>query len=60
MSSSTFQQFKIYIVNLTDLAHDDLIHRGYWRVSASVHDILNTCFWPFVIWFMVRFRVYQG
>ena len=105
MYSSTFQQFKIYIVNLTDLARDalhiyagllvffmvaflhqrqlksvwailaviviaigcelldardDLIHHGYWRVGASLHDILNTCFWPFMIWLMARFKVYQG
>ncbi|AXQ21116.1 hypothetical protein BEN71_02955 [Acinetobacter wuhouensis] len=105
MYLSKFQEFKIYIVNFTDLARDalhiyaglavffivalihkrqlkstwaiitvicvavgcelfdardDLINHGYWRVGASMHDIINTCFWPVMIWLMARFRVWKG
>ncbi|WP_336040279.1 hypothetical protein [Acinetobacter calcoaceticus] len=105
MYLSNFQEFKIYIVNLTDLARDalhiyaglavffivaffhhrqlksswaiwatiiiaigaelfdardDLINYGYWRVGARVHDIINTVFWPFIIWLMVRFKILKG
>lgn len=28
---------------------DDLASLGYWRWQASVHDILNTVFWPTVL-----------
>ncbi|WP_291355515.1 MULTISPECIES: hypothetical protein [unclassified Acinetobacter] len=41
-------------------AHDDLINYGYWHIGASLHDIINTIFWPLVIWLMARFRVWKG
>lgn len=41
-------------------ARDDLINHGYWRVGASMHDIINTIFWPLVIWLMARFKVWKG
>jgi len=28
---------------------DDLVSLGYWRWSASLHDVLNTVFWPAVL-----------
>ncbi|VTX95111.1 Uncharacterised protein [Acinetobacter ursingii] len=99
MYHSKFQEFKIYIVNLTrDALHiyaglliffcvafldkrqlksiwalfavvliaisaellgarDDLINYGYWRFDASLHDILNTIFWPLVLWLIAKFKI---
>ena len=28
---------------------DDLITAGYWRLGASLHDVVNTVFWPTVL-----------
>ena len=28
---------------------DDLLTVGYWRLGASLHDLVNTVFWPTVI-----------
>jgi len=33
---------------------DDLHSLGYWRLDASLHDVINTLFWPFVIDLCVR------
>jgi hypothetical protein len=33
---------------------DDVRSLGYWRWQASLGDILNTTFWPFVIWLLAR------
>lgn len=33
---------------------DDLASLGHWRWQASLHDILNTVFWPTVITILVR------
>lgn len=41
-------------------ARDDLINHGLWRIGASLHDIINTIFWPLLIWLMARFRVWKG
>ncbi|CAB1208443.1 hypothetical protein [Acinetobacter bouvetii] len=41
-------------------ARDDLINHGLWRIGASMHDIINTIFWPLIIWLMARFRVWKG
>ena len=102
MYHSKFQEFKIYIVNLTDLtrdalhiyagllvffcvafldkrqlksiwalfavvliaisaelldARDHLINYGFWRFDASIHDILNTIFWPLVLWLIAKFKL---
>jgi hypothetical protein len=34
---------------------DDLASMGYWRWRASVHDLLNTLFWPTVLMLIVRY-----
>jgi hypothetical protein len=36
-------------------AIDDTRSFGYWRVGASMHDILNTLFWPTVLLLLARF-----
>ncbi|WP_228147067.1 hypothetical protein [Acinetobacter sp. ANC 3832] len=41
-------------------ARDDLINHGYWRIGASMHDIINTIFWPLMIWLMAKFKVWKG
>jgi hypothetical protein len=28
---------------------DDLLTKGYWRLGASLHDVVNTVFWPTVL-----------
>lgn len=28
---------------------DDLLTRGFWRLGASLHDVVNTVFWPTVL-----------
>lgn len=33
---------------------DDLHSLGYWRWDASLHDVINTLFWPFVIAVLMR------
>jgi hypothetical protein len=35
---------------------DDLGSLGYWRWQASIHDLINTGVWPFVIWLLARLR----
>lgn len=35
--------------------NDDLATFGHWRVSASIHDIINTLFWPSVLLLLARF-----
>lgn len=35
---------------------DDLSSLGYWRWSASLHDIINTCLWPSVLLILERPR----
>ncbi len=34
--------------------HDDLASLGVWDWRASLHDLLNTVFWPSVILLLVR------
>lgn len=36
-------------------ARDDFRSLGHWRVLASVHDIINTLFWPLVLWLLARY-----
>jgi hypothetical protein len=33
---------------------DDIHSLGYWRWSASLHDVVNTSFWPFVLFSLGR------
>lgn len=35
---------------------DDFGMLGSWRWQASLHDILNTAFWPFVMTVIIQFR----
>jgi hypothetical protein len=40
---------------------DDLASLGYWRWKASLHDLVNTQFWPVVILLLARFsRLFRG
>ena len=36
---------------------DDLSSLGYWQWEASLHDVLNTLFWPTVLWLLARFSI---
>ncbi|MCG2592892.1 hypothetical protein LZ009_08875 [Ramlibacter sp. XY19] len=33
---------------------DDLLSIGHWRWAASLHDVLNTVFWPTVLMVLAR------
>ena len=33
---------------------DDLSNLGHWRWDASLRDVLNTLFWPTVLWLLGR------
>lgn len=35
--------------------YDDIALRGYWKWGASLHDFLNTLFWPTVILLLARY-----
>jgi hypothetical protein len=35
-------------------ARDDFRSLGHWRWQASLHDVLNTTFWPAVLWVLWR------
>ena len=39
---------------------DDLATFGYWRLGASLHDIVNTIFWPFVLFALARWTSVFG
>lgn len=39
---------------------DDISSLGYWRWAASTHDIVNTIFWPTVLFCMARFSRLLG
>lgn len=36
---------------------DDIKSLGAWRWRASLHDVVNTVFWPFVITLLIRAKV---
>jgi hypothetical protein len=36
-------------------ARDDLRKFGHWRYFSSLHDFLNTLFWPLVLWLLARY-----
>lgn len=36
-------------------ARDDFRKFGHWRYMSSVHDFLNTVFWPLVLWLLARY-----
>ncbi|NMM26732.1 MAG: hypothetical protein HHJ12_05430 [Glaciimonas sp.] len=37
---------------------DDVASLGYWRWGASLHDILNTVFWPTVLLLLAKFGIF--
>lgn len=37
---------------------DDILSMGYWRWRASLHDVLNTSFWPAVLYGLVHLRLF--
>lgn len=39
---------------------DDLFQIGKWRWKAALHDIVNTVFWPFVIWLLAYWRLFKA
>ncbi|HXR52563.1 MAG TPA: hypothetical protein VN762_10520 [Steroidobacteraceae bacterium] len=36
-------------------ARDDLRKLGHWRYLSSLHDLLNTLFWPLALWLLARY-----
>ena len=34
---------------------DEMHAREHLKWWASVHDLINTCFWPLVLWLMARY-----
>jgi hypothetical protein len=46
--------FVAVIVEAFD-AFDDWVQLGRWRTGASLHDILNTMFWPTVLTLLARY-----
>ncbi|KQT31050.1 hypothetical protein [Methylophilus sp. Leaf414] len=36
---------------------DDIASLGYWRWGASLHDILNTLFWPSVFLLLAKYGI---
>jgi hypothetical protein len=36
-------------------ARDDFRKHGHWRVMASLHDFVNTVFWPLMLWLLARY-----
>ena len=36
-------------------ARDDIRIHGHWRVMASLHDFVNTVFWPLLLWLLARY-----
>jgi hypothetical protein len=36
-------------------ARDDLRIHGRWQVMASLHDLVNTMFWPLALWLLARY-----
>lgn len=35
---------------------DDFRSLGYLNWSNSIHDLINTCFWPVLIYLIVQFK----
>ena len=52
----------VVVAILGELAdmRDDINSLGAWRWRASIHDVLNTAFWPFVITLLVRAKVFEA
>ncbi len=41
-------------------ARDDIVTLGYWRWGASLHDVVNTIFWPSVLLTLARCGISFG
>ncbi len=41
--------FLVAIIGEVVDMRDDLVTIGYWRLGGSVHDVVNTVFWPTVL-----------
>ena len=39
---------------------DDLALLRHWRWRASLHDLINTCFWPLILTLLLRFGLLRG
>ena len=37
--------------------YDDIAFRGYWKWGSSLHDFLNTLFWPTIIFLLARYTM---
>ncbi len=35
---------------------DDILSLGHWRYMASMHDIINTLFWPTILMLVARLK----
>jgi hypothetical protein len=35
--------------------HDEIRDHHRLKLWASVHDLVNTCFWPLVLWLLARY-----
>lgn len=40
--------------------HDDIATLGHWRWGASLHDVINTIFWPTTLLLLARFGIFSG
>jgi hypothetical protein len=55
---SKFPLLAVLLVSLTGEfidARDNLARLGTMRLGASVHDVLNTMFWPVALWLLARY-----
>jgi uncharacterized membrane protein YoaK (UPF0700 family) len=34
---------------------DHLARHGQWRLGGSIHDLLNTMFWPTALWLLAKY-----
>lgn len=41
-------------------AQHDILDRGYWRIGASLRDMLNMIVLPLLLWLTVKYRVWKG
>lgn len=39
---------------------DDITRLGYWRWGTSLHDVLNTLFWPTVLLLLARMGIFSS
>jgi hypothetical protein len=38
--------------------YDDVVRDGYWHWPESIHDFLNTLFWPTILLLLARFGIF--